>query len=413
MPHARDRTFLMVHYRAAAAALAGAARGAEPALRDPAQASSMGERVLECAPDRSGGIEGSRERRIQQLRETARQRAALCSLEYRAAAAALASASRRPERAHGSRRGTRSVRRRLASAATLPDGPRTRSGNRTNLVALRGGLGGERRIRQLRETARQRGASLLVECLAAVSLLASALRLPDGFRAEGERGAGSRASAGEPRNVPRARSGNRTNHVARTWELDETRDTRRSRERRARLLRKASQRQAASFLNRAAATCLFVQMLVVGVGTHRPAAAPAVEPVRYSLTPLSPAALGEGPRDHLVPLVSRTSVRRNEQGQLIEVRASDPRSVLVGYCLAGAGRSCQPVELAYAEPPHPRLRFGLFRDFHEIRAIRIRQDPGSGMWVAGEGAQVLVDYQAATLRLSAVRFPVAALRQPT
>jgi len=86
----------------------------------------------------------------------------------------------------------------------------------------------------------------------------------------------------------------------------------------------------------------------------------------------------------------RTVSRTDPTGEVVEVLGPGPGSVLQSFCATGprAGRR-QAVEIAPAMPPHPSLRLGIFRDLDEpgspLHAIRIREDPRSSRWVAGNG----------------------------
>jgi hypothetical protein len=105
-------------------------------------------------------------------------------------------------------------------------------------------------------------------------------------------------------------------------------------------------------------------------------------------------------------VIDESEVRRNDLGQVVEIRAADPRSVLVGYCKVMTAKLCDPVELALSDPPHAQLRFGIYRGLDEMRAIRIRREPESGRWVAGDGTHEIHDYQARSLRMSGDRLIV-------
>lgn len=102
-------------------------------------------------------------------------------------------------------------------------------------------------------------------------------------------------------------------------------------------------------------------------------------------------------------VIDDSVVKHNDLGQVVEVRAADPRSVLVGYCRALTGKLCDPLELALSDPPNPQLRFGVYRGFQETHAIRIRRDPGTGRWVAGDGKHEIHEYLARSLRMSGNR----------
>ena len=105
-------------------------------------------------------------------------------------------------------------------------------------------------------------------------------------------------------------------------------------------------------------------------------------------------------------LADDSEVKHNELGQVVEVRAADPRSVLFGYCTAMTDKLCDPVELALTDPPHPQLRLGIYRGLHDMQAIRIRRDPVSGQWVAGDGTREIHAYLARSLRMTGDRLIV-------
>jgi hypothetical protein len=80
--------------------------------------------------------------------------------------------------------------------------------------------------------------------------------------------------------------------------------------------------------------------------------------------------------------------------------------VLRGYCKHEPGQLCEPVELAWSDPPQPLLRFGVYRAFDDLRAIEIRHDPMTREWVAGDGRREIGRFLAHTLRMGNVRVPV-------
>jgi hypothetical protein len=106
---------------------------------------------------------------------------------------------------------------------------------------------------------------------------------------------------------------------------------------------------------------------------------------------------------HRLASTGNWEVTRNDLGQVVQVRAADPQSVLVGYCRVAATKLCDPVELAMSDPPHAQLRLGIFRGLYDMRAIRIRRDPRTGRWVAGDGKHEIHDYLARSLRMSGDR----------
>jgi hypothetical protein len=75
--------------------------------------------------------------------------------------------------------------------------------------------------------------------------------------------------------------------------------------------------------------------------------------------------------------------------RLLEIHAPSADAVLAAFCAADLDRGfLEPVAVAEASPRHRALRFGIFRDARQangLRAIRIRRDPQSSRWVAGDG----------------------------
>ncbi len=206
------------------------------------------------------------------------------------------------------------------------------------------------------------------------------------------------------RDSPRTKTGNRSNRVALVWERIEGLSKYRTRVRWIRIMRRAAERRHLfSFLDGTAFVTLSLLLLFSGVGSPRRQATPPGEPLRYSVA--QPAAAVSG-RTEATQVVSPADVRWGDRGQVVEVRAADPSSVLIGYCRTTSAAFCQPVELAQADPPQPKLRFGVFRGFSEIRAIKIRLDAKSGMWTTGDGTQDVTDFSADALSMSGARFQV-------
>ncbi|HUD70549.1 MAG TPA: hypothetical protein VMQ62_01195 [Dongiaceae bacterium] len=85
-----------------------------------------------------------------------------------------------------------------------------------------------------------------------------------------------------------------------------------------------------------------------------------------------------------------TVARTDAAGQLIEVVGPDARSVLIAFC--NGGRSAghrRAFGVAPSMPPGSGVRMGLFTNLDQesqpMRAIRIRRDPRTGRWSAGDG----------------------------
>jgi hypothetical protein len=98
------------------------------------------------------------------------------------------------------------------------------------------------------------------------------------------------------------------------------------------------------------------------------------------------------PQDASVPLPPPplTVPKTDTTGQLVEVSGPDPRSVLIVFCSTGRQAGLrQPVEISPGIPPSAAQRLGIFRSIDQpgapTRAIRIRKDPRTGRWIAGDG----------------------------
>jgi hypothetical protein len=109
----------------------------------------------------------------------------------------------------------------------------------------------------------------------------------------------------------------------------------------------------------------------------------AVAAVRSSRPPIQIQATAPPPPPLTVPKTDST-------GQVIEVVGPDPKSVLVSFCVTGtrADRR-EAVTVVDAVPPSLSVRLGIFRNLDRpdapLRAIRIREDPTTNRWVAGDG----------------------------
>ena len=57
-----------------------------------------------------------------------------------------------------------------------------------------------------------------------------------------------------------------------------------------------------------------------------------------------------------IPRTVPPHVKLDDSGTLLQVRAGDPRSALLGYCQNAAGSLCEPVELAWGQPRHADVR---------------------------------------------------------
>ena len=88
-------------------------------------------------------------------------------------------------------------------------------------------------------------------------------------------------------------------------------------------------------------------------------------------------------------LQAATQVRRDGEGNVVEVRGPDPASVLASFCDASSeGPGREPIEITSTVPASQEARLGLFRDFSSMESawmVRIRRDGQTGRWVAGNG----------------------------
>lgn len=94
------------------------------------------------------------------------------------------------------------------------------------------------------------------------------------------------------------------------------------------------------------------------------------------------------------------------QGELVQVSASDPQSVLLAFCNVGRGAYLRdPLGLVKAPPPERGTLLGVFRDHEDLsvpRAIRIWRDPRSQRWFAGDGKAPIVAREAGAVRLDEI-----------
>ena len=115
---------------------------------------------------------------------------------------------------------------------------------------------------------------------------------------------------------------------------------------------------------------------------------PAVTSTVRRVAP-APTVVDDDPVQKTAALVRATHVRKDDQGQVIEIVGPDPRSVLLSYCDAVPGfLGVEPLSIQPVVPAFREARLGLFKDYENqgaVRAIRIRRDSRSGRWVAGSG----------------------------
>ncbi len=123
------------------------------------------------------------------------------------------------------------------------------------------------------------------------------------------------------------------------------------------------------------------------------------------------AAVRSGPSVPLPP-PPLTVPKTDTTGQLVEVSGPDPRSVLIVFCTTGRQAGLRlPVELAPGAPPSAAQRWGLFRSVDQpgapTRAIRIRKDPQTGRWIAGDGRTPIPTEEPPVLAPGAKTVPVS------
>jgi len=215
--------------------------------------------------------------------------------------------------------------------------------------------------------------------------------------------------ASAPRPTLRCKAGNRANVLVVALERAETR-ARSMRWAKLLFLDTRKDEHWTGFLRSLVAmSALFVVTVLLGLGLQHPAEDRAPSPKTFSMTPTA-----QGPSRANAPQGSapaeQAEVLQNDLGQVIEVRASDPGAVLVGFCRTMMIMACDPVELAWSDPPNPRLRLGVYHSEFTKRAIQIRRLPGSRQWVAGDGQRRIENFPASSLRLSGDRLRVRDLR---
>ena len=210
----------------------------------------------------------------------------------------------------------------------------------------------------------------------------------------------------------RCKAGNRTNVLAVAWERAEAR---------AKslywanllFLYKGKDEHWTGFLRSlVAVSALLLVFVLIGLGLQgalNPPEDRTPSPKAFSMTPTV-----QGPARATAPpepaTADQAQVSQNDLGQVVEIRASDPGAVLVGFCRTMMITACDPIELAWSAPPHPHLRLGIYHNEFTKRAIQIRRLPGTREWVAGDGQQTIQNFPAGSLRLSDDRLRVRDIR---
>jgi hypothetical protein len=201
--------------------------------------------------------------------------------------------------------------------------------------------------------------------------------------------------------LPRTKAGNRVNPVTLEWDRVDAGHTIHRWRKWIHIRRREAQDQILGFRNALVLATIFALFLCCGMRLQRSVRTRNELPPPLSINVASTATPGKHSPQLAPPLIER-----DEFGTLVEVRASDPRSVLLGFCQGMTSEMCEPMELAWSDPPHPQIRIGLFRSFYDIRAIEIRRDPRTHQWRAGDGSLRVDDFLAHSRRMSSNRIPV-------
>jgi hypothetical protein len=206
----------------------------------------------------------------------------------------------------------------------------------------------------------------------------------------------------------RCKAGNRANAIAVTWERAETR-ARSLRWVNLLVLPQRKDEHWTAFLRSLLVTSALLSVSLLGglelQGALDPPEHRTPAPKAFSMTS-SVQRPSRTTAPHEPVMAHRAEVLQNDLGQVVEVRASDPGAVLVGFCRTMMVTACDPVELAWSEPPHPQLRLGVYHDEFTKRAIQIRRNPTTRQWVAGDGQQAIENFLASSLRMSDDRLRV-------
>ena len=200
--------------------------------------------------------------------------------------------------------------------------------------------------------------------------------------------------------LPRTKVGNRCNSI--TSDRDQAESDREKQLWRNWIFIRHSRayKQDLGFRNNLILLMGFGLFVCMGVGMQREARSGAESqvPTSYSMT--------STPRPARTPVIPAPQVVTNEFGKPVQIRAADPQSVLLGFCRNARASHCDPVELAWGVPQRSDVRYGVYRSFHDIRAIEILRDPRTRQWVAGDGLLPVRDFLANTRDMGPDRIPV-------
>jgi len=203
----------------------------------------------------------------------------------------------------------------------------------------------------------------------------------------------------------RSKAGNRSNDVMVGWDTAEGDQKSALVRRWIEFHERQTEKLSAFGMNVVVVTAVLMLLVMAGLAAQRKVLRPSRPSVAGAYS-VAKQRSGAGAAKKATPVIVAPAVRRDERGQPVEIRASDPRSVLYGFCSVRAGSLCEPVELAWTEPRHPEIRIGVFRAFYDLRAIRIRRDRVTGQWVAGNGLSPVHDSVVQGMRLSSARTPI-------
>ncbi|HXV75755.1 MAG TPA: hypothetical protein VD788_05495, partial [Candidatus Polarisedimenticolaceae bacterium] len=125
----------------------------------------------------------------------------------------------------------------------------------------------------------------------------------------------------------------------------------------------------------------------VGVVVVLVAVVLAVATHDFAPQPPAPAREVRKPTPQVVASLAavKTEIQHNEQGQMVEIAAGDPRAILDAFCRAQRRGTVDPVAI---EPAGEHWT-GLYRQNGQLFGIAIRRDPERDLWVAGNAVDGL------------------------
>jgi len=218
----------------------------------------------------------------------------------------------------------------------------------------------------------------------------NALYIPQGLR-----------GPGELLDLPRTKAGNRANAVTLGWDRAEAGHAIHRLRSWIVVRRRDAEEKALTFRNAVALATMFVLLVCCGLALQK-----ATRKDKDAPTSRGYSVASTRSPEKRAPVTRPPVIERDETGQVVSVSASDPRSVLLGFCKVMTTGMCEPVELAWSDPPHPQVRYGVFRSFYDMRAIEIRRDPRTNQWSAGDGRGPIADFLTQVRSMSTHRIPV-------